>query len=180
MSFEPREFLRHIASEAQYLESASAHVTRDQFFEDTTLQRAFVRSLSARPSNELLPRLASNLRTRPDAKGCERDCALRRSAARRFPELSRRNAPTSHLLAHPPGGGPDLCARAVQQALQLSSTRLSVRPETGVPYAASMNHGLFICPSQRRIRSQTSTTQRIHHCADNHGITLPPVRTQLR
>jgi uncharacterized protein with HEPN domain len=45
MSFEPREFLRHIASEAAYLESASVGVTHDQFFEDATLQRAFVRSL---------------------------------------------------------------------------------------------------------------------------------------
>jgi uncharacterized protein with HEPN domain len=45
MSFEPREFLRHIAAEAQYLESTSATVTRDEFFGDETLQRAFVRSL---------------------------------------------------------------------------------------------------------------------------------------
>ena len=45
MSFEPRDFLRHIASEAEYLERASADVTREDFFEDATLQRAFVRSL---------------------------------------------------------------------------------------------------------------------------------------
>ncbi len=45
MSFEPREFLRHIVSEAEYLESASADVTREKFFEDATLQRGFVRSL---------------------------------------------------------------------------------------------------------------------------------------
>ncbi len=45
MSFEPREFLRHIASEADYLVRASAGVTRDQFLEDATQLRAFVRSL---------------------------------------------------------------------------------------------------------------------------------------
>ena len=45
MSFEPREFLRHIFAEATYLESTSTILTREQFFDDETLQRAFVRSL---------------------------------------------------------------------------------------------------------------------------------------
>ena len=45
MSFEPREFLRHILAEAMYLESASASLTREHFLDDETLQRAFVRSL---------------------------------------------------------------------------------------------------------------------------------------
>ena len=45
MSFEPREFLRHILAEADYLAIASAGLTRQQFDQDPTLQRAFVRSL---------------------------------------------------------------------------------------------------------------------------------------
>ena len=45
MSFEPREFLRHILAEAEYLSGALAGVTREQFDRDATLQRAAVRSL---------------------------------------------------------------------------------------------------------------------------------------
>ena len=37
MSFEPREFLRHILAEANYLVTASAGVTREQFERDETL-----------------------------------------------------------------------------------------------------------------------------------------------
>lgn len=45
MSFEPREYLRHILAEADYLAAASAGLTREQFQHDPTLQRAFIRSL---------------------------------------------------------------------------------------------------------------------------------------
>lgn len=45
MSFEPREFLRHILTETDYLLTASAGVTREQFDSDATLQRAVIRSL---------------------------------------------------------------------------------------------------------------------------------------
>ena len=45
MSFEPREFLRRILAEANYLVTASAGVTREQLGRDETLQRAVVRSL---------------------------------------------------------------------------------------------------------------------------------------
>ena len=45
MSFEPREFLRHILAEAEYLESVSAGLTRQQLETDATIQRAVVRSL---------------------------------------------------------------------------------------------------------------------------------------
>ncbi len=45
MSFEPREFLRHILAEADYLVATSAGLTREQFEQDPTLQRAFIRSL---------------------------------------------------------------------------------------------------------------------------------------
>lgn len=45
MSFEPREYLRHILAKADYLAAASAGLTRERFQHDPTLQRAFVRSL---------------------------------------------------------------------------------------------------------------------------------------
>ena len=45
MSFEPRDYLRHIAAEADYLLERSALVTFDTFSQDETLRRAFVRSL---------------------------------------------------------------------------------------------------------------------------------------
>ena len=45
MSFEPREFLRHIVIECDYLLSVSAGVTREQLENDPTVQRAVVRSL---------------------------------------------------------------------------------------------------------------------------------------
>ena len=45
MSFGPREFLRHILEESDYLVEASRNITLTQFQADATLQRAFVRSL---------------------------------------------------------------------------------------------------------------------------------------
>lgn len=45
MSFEPRDYLRHIAAEADYLIERSALLTFDTFSQDQTLRRAFVRSL---------------------------------------------------------------------------------------------------------------------------------------
>ena len=45
MSFEPRDYLRHILVEADYLVEQSRNLTLDQFEKDATLQRAFVRSL---------------------------------------------------------------------------------------------------------------------------------------
>ena len=44
MSFAPREYLRHIADEAGFLEHATSGVSRAAFLEDPTLQRACVRS----------------------------------------------------------------------------------------------------------------------------------------
>lgn len=44
MSFTPREYLRHIADEATYLQQATSGVSRETFLEDPTLQRACVRS----------------------------------------------------------------------------------------------------------------------------------------
>lgn len=45
MSFEPRDYLRHILAETEYLLEQSHTLTLDQFQQDATLQRAFVRSL---------------------------------------------------------------------------------------------------------------------------------------
>lgn len=46
MSFEPREFLRHILDECDYLLSVSAGITPARLGADPTLQRAVVRSLT--------------------------------------------------------------------------------------------------------------------------------------
>ena len=45
MSFEPRDYLRHILVEADYLIGRSAGLSYEAFFADETLRRAFVRSL---------------------------------------------------------------------------------------------------------------------------------------
>lgn len=45
MSFESRDFLRHILVEADYLIARSAGLSYDAFATDETLRRAFVRSL---------------------------------------------------------------------------------------------------------------------------------------
>jgi uncharacterized protein with HEPN domain len=45
MSFEPRDYLRHILVEVSYLMDRSATVTFEAFVADETLRRAFVRSL---------------------------------------------------------------------------------------------------------------------------------------
>jgi uncharacterized protein with HEPN domain len=45
MSFEPRDYLNHILTEAEYLSTRSVMLTLDAFLADQTLQRAFVRSL---------------------------------------------------------------------------------------------------------------------------------------
>ena len=45
MSFEPRDYLRHILIEVEYLLNQSQSLTYDHFEADETLRRAFVRSL---------------------------------------------------------------------------------------------------------------------------------------
>jgi uncharacterized protein with HEPN domain len=45
MSFEPRDYLRHILVEADYLIRESTGVAADDFMANETLQRAFVRSI---------------------------------------------------------------------------------------------------------------------------------------
>ena len=56
MSFEPREFLRHILAEADYLAIASTGLTRQKFNEGPTLQRADV-------VQNKIPSLREHLRT---------------------------------------------------------------------------------------------------------------------
>jgi uncharacterized protein with HEPN domain len=45
MSFEPRDYLRHMLVEADYLIGRTAMVSFEDFAADDTLRRAFVRSL---------------------------------------------------------------------------------------------------------------------------------------
>lgn len=45
MSFEPRDYLRHILVEVEYLLDQSQTLTYERFTADETLRRAFVRSL---------------------------------------------------------------------------------------------------------------------------------------
>jgi uncharacterized protein with HEPN domain len=45
MSFEPRDYLRHILVEADYLIKQTTGLTSEAFMADDTVRRAFVRSL---------------------------------------------------------------------------------------------------------------------------------------
>ncbi len=45
MSLSPLEYLRHILDEIEYLTEAKQGLKREQFFQDATLLRAFVRSM---------------------------------------------------------------------------------------------------------------------------------------
>ena len=45
MSRKPRDFLRHILDETEYLILTSKNLSKDYFLEDETLKRAFCRSL---------------------------------------------------------------------------------------------------------------------------------------
>jgi len=67
MSFEPRDYLRHMLDEADFLIRESSGLTADQFLADETLQRAFVRSLEV--VGEAAKKLASEFRARhPDVE----------------------------------------------------------------------------------------------------------------
>lgn len=62
MSFEPREFLRHILAEADYLVEHSRHLRLETFARDETHRRAFVRSLEI--IGEAAKRVPEEWRTR--------------------------------------------------------------------------------------------------------------------
>lgn len=53
MSFEPRDNLRHIQIEINFLNEKSQGVSLERFIDDATLQRAFVHSLE--PGTGLWP-----------------------------------------------------------------------------------------------------------------------------
>ena len=61
MSFEPRDFLRHIQLEADYLVERSQGVEFTAFAADPTLSRAFVRSLEI--IGEAAKKVPADLRT---------------------------------------------------------------------------------------------------------------------
>jgi uncharacterized protein with HEPN domain len=61
MSFESRDYLRHILVEADYLVERSAGLTYDVFAADETLRRAFVRSLEI--IGEAAKHVSENFRT---------------------------------------------------------------------------------------------------------------------
>ena len=60
MSLEPRDYLRHILSETDYLIRTSEAISVEAFLLDETLQRAFVRSLEI--IGEAAKKLPDNLR----------------------------------------------------------------------------------------------------------------------
>ena len=62
MFLEPLEFLRHMLAEAEYLQAASAGLSREQFQNDATLRRAAVRSLEI--VGEAAKKVPADLRAR--------------------------------------------------------------------------------------------------------------------
>lgn len=45
MPLSPLEYLLHILDETKYIISAKEGLSKDQFFEDATVKRAFIRSI---------------------------------------------------------------------------------------------------------------------------------------
>jgi uncharacterized protein with HEPN domain len=67
MSLEPLEYLRHMLAEAEYVQVATAGLSREQFQNDATLKRALVRSLEI--IGEAAKKVPSDLRARnPDVE----------------------------------------------------------------------------------------------------------------
>lgn len=62
MSRSETEYLRHIQDEARYLTETSREVNRDEFSEDETLKRAFVRSIEV--IGEATKNLSTEIRDR--------------------------------------------------------------------------------------------------------------------
>lgn len=62
MSRSETEYLRHIQDEARYLAETSREVNRDEFSEDETLKRAFVRSIEV--IGEATKNLSTEIRDR--------------------------------------------------------------------------------------------------------------------
>jgi uncharacterized protein with HEPN domain len=62
MSFEPRDYLRHILTEADYLVESSKGLSYDRVAADETLRRTFVRSLEI--IGEAAKKVPEDFRTR--------------------------------------------------------------------------------------------------------------------
>lgn len=109
MSFEPRDYLRHILVEIEYLSEAAQDVGRDEFLRDPTLRRAFVRSLVSMRSRRL----------HPDAF-----CQAVEVLGRRDPDLGdvvARFGPPPRWIREP--GFPTLVRIILEQQVSLASAR---------------------------------------------------------
>ena len=62
MSPSPLEYLRHVLDEAEYLAGRVKRLTREQFLQDETAKRAFVRSIEI--IGEAVKKVPEDLRTR--------------------------------------------------------------------------------------------------------------------
>lgn len=90
MCFEPRDYLRHILAEADYLMNQCAGLTADRFMADETLQSAFIRSLEIEHG-----RISAYLW--PLFPGRPAFCSLANVLHReRVPEFASLNSPTFH------------------------------------------------------------------------------------
>ncbi len=101
MSFEPRDYLRHILVEADYLIGRSADLTFAEFAADETLRRAFVRSL------EIIGEAAKKV---PD------EFRTQYPAVELGTRVSRSRLLTSSRVTRTPGPHPDADPRLVSDA----------------------------------------------------------------
>jgi len=154
MSFEPREFLRHILAEADYLAIASAGLTRQQFDQDPTLQRAFVRSLEI--VGEAAKKVPQDIRSRnPEVEWRAMTGMRDRLIHGYFGDRSRsglgRRAKQDPVAARAPS---DHLEGSLSGSLSFPAIRRGSRPAAGLPlYMDSLASGPRSC---RRSGSRSS------------------------